>query len=160
MKRTRLNFRFFYFISLFIFSTLSIYAGDRVVVIGAGLSGLTAAYRLQQKGVDVEIYEARSRVGGRVQSIWMDNPDGSTSIAELGAQNINDGGEAMHVRGLAAELALPLETHMVELDLVHHRRGISHARNYCDVTKEYKALVVAPCIPRDKSRPLDVPFTV
>ncbi|GAB4270432.1 MAG: NAD(P)/FAD-dependent oxidoreductase [Opitutales bacterium] len=123
MKRTRLNFRFFYFISLFIFSTLSIYAGDRVVVIGAGLSGLTAAYRLQQKGVDVEIYEARSRVGGRVQSIWMDNPDGSTSIAELGAQNINDGGEAMHVRGLAAELALPLETHMVELDLVQYEEG-------------------------------------
>ena len=46
------------------------------------------------------------------------------------------------------------------LQRVSHRRGISHARNYCDVTKEYKALVVAPCIPRDKSRPLDVPFTV
>ncbi len=37
-----------------------------VVVIGAGLSGLIVAYRLLQKGVDVHVYEARQRVGGRI----------------------------------------------------------------------------------------------
>jgi monoamine oxidase len=40
----------------------------RVVVIGAGFSGLTAAYELTRAGYDVTVAEARNRVGGRVLS--------------------------------------------------------------------------------------------
>ncbi|MCI0616191.1 FAD-dependent oxidoreductase, partial [bacterium] len=40
-----------------------------VVVIGAGLAGLTTAYRLQQKGIAVHVYEARNRVGGRIFTV-------------------------------------------------------------------------------------------
>jgi protoporphyrinogen/coproporphyrinogen III oxidase len=40
-----------------------------VAVIGAGLAGLTAAYRLQQRGFDVTVLEARDRVGGRVWTV-------------------------------------------------------------------------------------------
>src|ERR1700690_1041252 len=39
----------------------------RVAVVGAGLSGLTAAYDLASKGYLVEIFEAKERIGGRVR---------------------------------------------------------------------------------------------
>lgn len=41
----------------------------RVLVIGAGVSGLGAACALQQRGYDVEIIEARDRIGGRIQTV-------------------------------------------------------------------------------------------
>jgi protoporphyrinogen/coproporphyrinogen III oxidase len=41
----------------------------QVVVIGAGIAGLTAAYRLQQAGHSVQVLEADSQVGGRMITI-------------------------------------------------------------------------------------------
>lgn len=43
-------------------------SSGRVVVIGAGFSGLAAAYELGRAGYDVTVVEARNRVGGRVIS--------------------------------------------------------------------------------------------
>lgn len=43
--------------------------GKRVVVIGAGLAGLSCAFELKAAGYDVRVIEARERVGGRVLSI-------------------------------------------------------------------------------------------
>ena len=40
----------------------------RIAVIGAGISGLTTAYRLQQRGCDVDVFEADARPGGRIDS--------------------------------------------------------------------------------------------
>ncbi|SPE59159.1 Protoporphyrinogen oxidase [Verrucomicrobia bacterium] len=40
-----------------------------VAVIGAGITGLTAAFQLQRKGVPVTVYEASDRVGGVIQSL-------------------------------------------------------------------------------------------
>ena len=40
----------------------------RVAVVGAGLGGLTAGYRLQQAGCEVEVFEAADVAGGRVQT--------------------------------------------------------------------------------------------
>ena len=41
----------------------------KVVVVGAGMSGLSAAYELAQVGHDVLILEMQQRVGGRVRTV-------------------------------------------------------------------------------------------
>ncbi len=41
----------------------------KIVVIGAGISGLTAAYLLSQRGLDVRIIEKKSEVGGSIESV-------------------------------------------------------------------------------------------
>jgi oxygen-dependent protoporphyrinogen oxidase len=48
-------------------------SSKHVVVIGAGIAGLTAAYRLQQAGHSVQVLEVDSKVGGRMITIhWQD----------------------------------------------------------------------------------------
>src|SRR5271168_2359171 len=43
-----------------------------VAIIGAGITGLTAAFYLQRKGIPVVVYEAGGRAGGVIQSIRQD----------------------------------------------------------------------------------------
>jgi monoamine oxidase len=43
--------------------------GVHVVVLGAGIAGLTAAYELEQAGFHVTVLEARDRVGGRAWTV-------------------------------------------------------------------------------------------
>jgi oxygen-dependent protoporphyrinogen oxidase len=40
-----------------------------VAIIGAGITGLTAAFYLKRQGLDVRVYEASGRVGGVIQSL-------------------------------------------------------------------------------------------
>jgi glutamate synthase (NADPH/NADH) small chain len=44
----------------------------RVAVVGAGLSGLTAAYELARKGYSVVVFEAEDRAGGRARELGED----------------------------------------------------------------------------------------
>ena len=53
-----------------------------VVVVGAGLAGLSAARALAAEGVAFEVIEARDRVGGRT----VNESIGDGKIAELGGQ--------------------------------------------------------------------------
>ena len=57
-----------------------------VVVIGAGLSGLTAAYRLQEAGFTVRVLERSGQLGGRVRTI-----EKNGYIIDVGADAITDG---------------------------------------------------------------------
>ncbi len=41
---------------------------NSVAIIGAGITGLTTAFRLKEKGIPVTVYEASSRPGGVIQS--------------------------------------------------------------------------------------------
>src|SRR5215204_6441595 len=63
-------------------------APKRVIIIGAGLAGLSAAYELTQAGHDVTILEARTRPGGRVHTLRDPFADGL--YAEAGAARIPD----------------------------------------------------------------------
>ncbi|MEK7833539.1 MAG: FAD-dependent oxidoreductase, partial [Acidobacteriota bacterium] len=60
----------------------------KVIVIGAGLAGMSAAYELIQAGHEVTVLEARTRSGGRVWTLRDDYPDGM--YAEAGATNVFD----------------------------------------------------------------------
>ncbi len=57
---------------------------QKIIVIGAGLAGLCAAYELVQAGQDVTVLEARTRPGGRVFTLRQGFADGL--YAEGGAQ--------------------------------------------------------------------------
>src|SRR5713101_7755479 len=54
-----------------------------VAIIGAGITGLTAAFYLQRKGIPVTVYEASGRVGGVIQSLRQDG-----YLAEFGPNTI------------------------------------------------------------------------
>ncbi len=77
----------------------------RIVVVGAGIAGLTAAYELMKQGHDVQLLEARMRPGGRVYTLRDSFADGL--YAEAGAVDIGDGYELLmrYIREFNLQLA-------------------------------------------------------
>lgn len=75
-----------------------------VLVVGAGLAGLSAALRLQQAGLSVQVVEARDRVGGRTLSVPLPGADDPGAVLDLGASWV--GPTQDRVLALAAELGL------------------------------------------------------
>jgi len=61
-----------------------------VAVVGAGVAGLTAAYRLKRRGIRVVVYEASDRVGG---VILTERREGY--LAELGPNSLTAGAGAL-----------------------------------------------------------------
>jgi monoamine oxidase len=80
-----------------------------VVVIGAGLAGLSAARDLASAGTDVVVLEARNRPGGRVEQTTL--ADGR--LVQLGGEVVGPFHEAY--TGLVAELGLTLEPSFPQL---------------------------------------------
>jgi monoamine oxidase len=66
-------------------ANLAARARARVVVAGAGLAGLTAAAELERAGWEVEVVEARDRLGGRVHTLRF----GSGQHAEAGGEYVD-----------------------------------------------------------------------
>lgn len=83
----------------------------KVILIGAGLTGLYTAYLLLEKGFDVEIIEARDRVGGRIHTITSSTP----VTMEMGATWFSN--QHTHLVALLQELQIPY--------FRQHTKGIS-----------------------------------
>jgi len=55
----------------------------RIAIIGGGVSGLVAAYLLRRHA-EVDVFEARTRIGGHVNTVDVDRPDGSRVAIDTG----------------------------------------------------------------------------
>ncbi|MCX6444332.1 MAG: FAD-dependent oxidoreductase [Actinobacteria bacterium] len=94
-----------------------------VVVIGAGLAGLSAAITLQNSGREVEVIESSSRVGGRVAS---DTIDGFT--LDHGFQLINANYPEVVRLGIINEIAFIRAPRVIDYSLGDQRFSIGDPR--------------------------------
>ncbi|QIK63101.1 FAD-dependent oxidoreductase [Leucobacter viscericola] len=78
-----------------------------IVVIGAGLAGLTAAWELSKSGHKCTVLEARDRVGGRTWSEQLGNGE----VTERGGEYVFPSEHP--IRKLAAEVGVPIMSHNV-----------------------------------------------
>jgi monoamine oxidase len=65
-----------------------------VMILGGGLAGLSAAYHLKKSKIPFRLFEASSRIGGRVQTLRHFNAD--QQFAETGAEFFESGHKAVH----------------------------------------------------------------
>lgn len=95
-------------------------APRKILVLGAGLAGLSAAWELVQAGHDVTVLEARNRAGGRVYTLREPFADGLT--AEAGAMSFSD--SFKHLLRYLEVFKIPsAPLARASLAVVHHLRG-------------------------------------
>jgi len=90
----------------------------KVAVIGAGISGLACAYRLQQLGLDVTVFESNSSAGGMIDSVEKDG-----MLFEAGPQSFQGTPEL-----LALIRELGLEGQLLKADPRAPRYVLLHGR--------------------------------
>lgn len=106
--------RFLYFLLFFYSSSHLIACQKKIAIVGAGLAGLTVAYRLQQQNVkNITIYEGSQRPGGRVRTCYFDNG----YYEELGGMAIDEDHEEL--RSLVKELGLKIKDYSFPKDTTY-----------------------------------------
>jgi monoamine oxidase len=88
------------------------------IVVGAGLSGLAAAYALKRAGWNVTVLEARERHGGRVHSFRF--AQNRELVCELGGEWVGEHHE--RIRALCRDFDLTLKDHRFEASLMRDGR--------------------------------------
>ncbi|MCS7028014.1 MAG: FAD-dependent oxidoreductase [Bacteroidia bacterium] len=108
----------------------------KILILGAGFSGLAAAYLLTKNGYTVTLLEARSRAGGRVFTYTIHD----NLTVELGAEWVG----ASHERllSLCREFSLSLQEHRFKEETFTHgnRRKHEFQKNW---VQKYEALLTA-----------------
>ncbi|KAG8224302.1 hypothetical protein J437_LFUL007242 [Ladona fulva] len=99
-----------------------------VIVVGAGVSGLSAARFLRSRGKEVIVLEAQDRVGGRTLTIRDDGKTGSNvssrrsfGWADMGASYV--GPTQDHVLRLCKDLGLKTFPCKSDRDMIHYSKG-------------------------------------
>ncbi|MDQ6785194.1 MAG: FAD-dependent oxidoreductase [Acidobacteriota bacterium] len=88
------------------------------IVIGAGFSGLAAAYKLKNAGWNVTVLDARDRIGGRVFSHSL--PENPNLICEMGAEWVGESHE--RIKALCNDFSIPLQKHQFDDYLLQNGR--------------------------------------
>lgn len=101
------------------------------IVIGAGLSGLAAAYALKQAGWNVFVLEARERIGGRVLSFSFKDSD---LVCELGGEWVGESHERL--KALCRDFGIALKDHRFAASLM--RNGVVSRPNQWDFSEQAK----------------------
>ena len=90
---------------------------QKVIIVGAGLAGLSAAYTLKKKGLSVVVLEARDRIGGRVDTRIVGDEG---LIIEGGAEWVGKNHE--RVLDYCRIFGLKLTNHRLKPHLLLHNR--------------------------------------
>lgn len=104
----------------------------KVIIIGAGFSGLAAAYQLRKRKIDVVVLEARNRIGGRVFSYPMDEKE--KLVIELGAEWVGNSHE--RIRQLCDDFGLTLQNNQFDTHLIY--QGKYYKNNEWDYSENWK----------------------
>lgn len=105
----------------------------KVMILGAGLAGLAAAYALRKKGHEVTILEARKRVGGRVCSHPIDEKE--NLVVELGAEWVGKSHE--RIIALCKEFGLEMQNNQFTSHLIY--KGEYFSKDKWSYSPEWKA---------------------
>jgi monoamine oxidase len=119
---------------------------EPILVVGAGIAGLTAGYYLQQAGIPVRIVEASNRVGGRIRS--QPQALGTSKTIELGGEFIDSGHQT--IRKLAQELGLEV------VDLFSSDKGLKTEIRWFDRHEIPSSQLVTAFMPLAKQLVADV----
>ncbi len=76
---------------------------ENIVIVGAGIAGLNAVYQLQKKGIKATVYEANTRIGGRM--FTMHDEFGKGITTDVGGEYVDT--THADIIELAKELGLP-----------------------------------------------------
>jgi monoamine oxidase len=123
-------------------------SGKQVVIIGAGMAGLNAAYQLSLKGIKASVYEGSHRLGGRILTHYNDALQMGIH-PEFGGDFIDTGHEDM------IALAKEFDLELVDMYAESKAAGLIHETSFFDgkhiseedIIKEFKK--IAPKIAKD-----------
>src|SRR5277367_881102 len=139
--------------------------GKKVIILGAGIAGMTAAYELRKAGFDCTILEARSRPGGRNWTVrngskveFIDGTTQDCSWSEAGYLNAGPARiPSIHTNllGYCQELGVPLEVEvnvsrsaLMQSPLLNGGKPVEQRQVIHD-TRGYLAELLSKCIHAD-----------